>query len=46
MSTSTSSGSERPSSDLRGLWTEALWGVGLLGTLLIAVALIGAIFGR
>src|SRR5689334_23349033 len=37
---------ERPSSDPRALWAEALWGVGLLGSVLIFVALIAAIFGR
>jgi hypothetical protein len=46
MSTTRNAGSERPSSDLHGLLAEALWGVGLIGTVLISVALIAAIFGR
>jgi hypothetical protein len=30
----------------RALWAEALWGVGLIGSVLICVALIAAMFGR
>jgi hypothetical protein len=46
MSTTGSAGNEGRPSDLHGLWAEALWGVGLMATVLIAVALIAAIFGR
>jgi len=46
MSTTGKAGSERRSSDLHGLWAEALWGVGLMATVLISVALIAVIFGR
>jgi hypothetical protein len=32
--------------DQRELWSEALWGLGLIGTVLIVVTLIAATFGR
>jgi hypothetical protein len=38
--------SEGRSNDLHELWGEALWGVGLIGSVLLLVALIAAIFGR
>jgi hypothetical protein len=46
MSTTRSAPSERPSADLHGLWAEALWGIGLIGSVLVFVALIAALFGR
>jgi hypothetical protein len=32
--------------DLHQLWTEALWGAGLIGGVLGVVALLAAVFGR
>jgi hypothetical protein len=46
MSTRTDDGSERSSTDLRALWVEAAWGIGLIGGVLAFVAVLAATFGR
>jgi hypothetical protein len=46
MSTTRSAKGEGRSSDLHTLWAEALWGVGLIGSVLLSVVLIAAMFGR
>lgn len=46
MSASNTAEGEGRSSDLHELWGEALWGVGLIGSVLLLVALIAVIFGR
>jgi hypothetical protein len=46
MSASNTADREGRSSDLHELWGEALWGVGLIGSVLVLVVLIAAIFGR
>ena len=37
---------EGPPSDPHALWSEALWGLGLMGGVLVSVVLIAALFGR
>jgi hypothetical protein len=46
MSISTANRGERRSFDPHSLWVEALWGAGLIGGVLVSVALIAAFFGR
>jgi len=46
MSTTRHAKGEGQSPDPHTLWAEALWGVGLIGSVLIFVALIAAMFGR
>jgi hypothetical protein len=43
---STERGFEGPPSDPQALWSEAFWGLGLMGGVLVAVVLIAAMFGR
>jgi hypothetical protein len=43
---STEKDERQPFDDQRELWSEALWGLGLIGAVLILVTLIAAIFGR
>jgi hypothetical protein len=43
---STERGIEDPPSDPHALWSEALWGLGLMGGVLVTVALIAAVFAR
>jgi hypothetical protein len=45
MSVTRSARGEDPSADTHQLWAEALWGVGLVGSVLVVVVLIAAIFG-
>jgi hypothetical protein len=35
-----------PPSDPNALWSEALWGLGLMGSVILSVVLIAALFGR
>jgi hypothetical protein len=38
--------SQRQPTDQHELWSEALWGLGLIGGVLVAVALVARTFGR
>jgi hypothetical protein len=46
MRASNTAGSDGRSNDLHELWGEALWGFGLIGSVLLFVVLIAAIFGH
>jgi hypothetical protein len=37
---------EASQSDRDALWAEAFWGLGLMGSVLLCVVLIAALFGR